>query len=475
MAPSAATADMYLRDGKADTELSQTGPLAVAVPGALAAYAHALRSHGEKTLADVMLPAAKIAEEGFAVDKIFARKLESKKDLLAAFPATRDQLLKSDGSPYQTGDTLRQSDLAKTYRSIAVNGEKWFYEGPFAQTIGSWMHQNGGIVTAEDFANYRIKLRQPVVTDYRDWKIVGFPPPSSGGCHVAQMLNILETFDLAAMHQRDPAQAKHVVIESMKRAFADRAYHLGDADFSRVPKALIDKAYARDLAKQIDIQKSTDVSKQGDPFAFGDELFGKHTTHIAAADSDGYWVAITATVNTTFGSKVIVPGTGLILNNEMDDFSAQPGVPNAFGLIGAENNAIAPGKRPLSSMSPTIVLDRRAKPIMTVGAAGGPKIITQVLLALIRTLDYGDDLQAAVAGPRFHHQWRPDSVLVESKMGDEIIDRLKKFGHAIKTTSSSGITQAIRIDDDGNLIGVHDPRVPGKVGYGFRKVATVKN
>ncbi|MGB7346671.1 MAG: gamma-glutamyltransferase [Pirellulaceae bacterium] len=474
MAPAAATAKMYLRDGKADTGLSQTGPLAIAVPGALAAYAHALRSHGKKELADVMLPAAKVAEEGFEIDEVYAQKLASKKTLLAKFPASSAQLLKPNGDAYAAGEVLRQVDLATTYRNIAQHGEQWFYEGDFAKTVDQWMKDNGGILTANDFANYRIELRQPVVTDYRQWKIVGFPPPSSGGCHVAQMLNILETFDLAGLHQRDPAQAKHIVIEAMKRAFADRAFHLGDADFAKVPKALIDKEYARFLADQIDPTYSTDVPNQGDPFAFGDELFGKHTTHIAAADSDGNWVAITATVNTTFGSKVIVPGTGLILNNEMDDFSAQPGVPNAFGLIGAENNAIAPGKRPLSSMSPTLVLDRRAKPIMTVGAAGGPKIITQVLLALIRTLDYGQDLQTAVAGPRFHHQWRPDSVLVESTMDANIVSRLKDYGHTITSVSSSGITQAIELDDAGHLIGVHDPRIPGKVGYGFRKTAAVE-
>ncbi len=473
MAPAAATANMYLRDGKADTNLSQTGPLAVAVPGALAAYAHALRCFGNRTLADVILPAAKIADDGFKVDEVFARKLAVKKNQLAQFPATKKQFFQSDGNVYRTGDVLRQTDLANTYRQIAQHGEEWFYRGDFAKTVGDWMLSHGGILTADDFANYHIEIRQPILSTYRDHQIVGFPPPSSGGCHVAQMLNILETFDLAGMHQRDPVQAKHVIIEAMKRAFADRAYHLGDADFVKVPKALVDKKYAHHLATQIDPQQSTDVPQQGNPFAFGDEWFGKHTTHIAAADSDGYWVAITATVNTTFGSKVIVPGTGLILNNEMDDFSAQPGVPNAFGLLGAENNAIAPGKRPLSSMSPTIVLDHSGNPVMTVGAAGGPKIITQVLLALIRSLDYGQDLPTAIAGPRFHHQWRPDNVLVEQATDANTIDQLKKYGHKIQTVSTSGITQAINVDDEGNLIGVHDPRVPGKVGYGFRKTSAV--
>jgi gamma-glutamyltranspeptidase/glutathione hydrolase len=259
----------------------------------------------------------------------------------------------------------------------------------------------------------------------------------------------------------------------MKLAFADRAHWLGDADFAKVPMGLIDKDYAQSLAKRIDVQKSSDVQSHGNPLPFDGKYFNRHTTHIAAADSEGYWVAITATINTTFGSKVIVPGTGVILNNEMDDFSSQPGVPNAFGLIGAENNAIAPLKRPLSSMSPTIVLDQRAKPVMTVGAAGGPKIITQVLLAITRCLDLDQSLDQAISGPRFHHQWRPDRVLVESATADEVVEGLRNYGHNIEQIQHSGITQAIGVSETGKLIGVHDPRVPGKVGHAVRVPVTV--
>jgi gamma-glutamyltranspeptidase/glutathione hydrolase len=254
----------------------------------------------------------------------------------------------------------------------------------------------------------------------------------------------------------------------MKLAFADRAYWLGDPDFVDVPRGLIDKEYAAELAKKIDPEKASEVAGHGTPPRAGEDLFGKkHTTHIAAADSEGNWVAITATINTTFGSKVIVPGTGVVLNNEMDDLSAQPGVPNAFGLVGGENNAVAPGKRPLSSMTPTIVL-KGDKPVLTVGAAGGPKIITQTLLAVVRRLDFGQTLGEALAAPRIHHQWVPDELMVENALPEAIVKKLESFGHKIDKIGSAGVTQAVEINAAGKLIGAHDPRVPGKASIGKR-------
>jgi gamma-glutamyltranspeptidase/glutathione hydrolase len=317
-------------------------------------------------------------------------------------------------------------------------------------------------------ADYRPAVRKPLVTSYKDWQIIGFPPPSSGGVHVAQVLNMLENFPLRELHAEDPLQGTHLILESMKFAFADRAYWLGDADFADVPRGLISQAYADSLAKKINPAQTVQVSSHGTPPQATTDLFGKHTTHIAAADTEGYWVAITATVNTTFGSKVIVPGTGLVLNNEMDDFSSQPGTPNDFGLLGAQNNSIAPGKRPLSCMSPTIVCDFQGDPVMTVGAAGGPKIITQVVQAIINHLDYDMPLSAAVAAPRYHHQWSPDSVLVEETVSSKLIQGLKERGHAITTIDSSGVMQAITRDALEGLLGVSDPRVPGKVGQGVR-------
>ena len=467
-APAAATRNMYIVDGKANPRLSTTGPLAVAVPGALAAYSHALQICGQKSLADLVLPAAEIAERGFPLDRVYANRLKGLAKVLAKFPGSRAALLKADGSAYREGEILKQPDLAATYRQIATGGTNWFYRGEFAQQVGEWMSANGGILTAEDFAAYEAVEREPLVTTYRGWKIIGFPPPSSGGVHVAQILNILEPYDVAAEMKRDEVRGNHLLIEAMKLAFADRAHWLGDADFVSVPRGLIDKQYGVRLARQIDLARVGEVPQHGEPPAFDDEVFGKHTTHIAAVDSDGYWVAITATVNTGFGSKVIVPGTGVVLNDEMDDFSSQPGVPNAFGLIGAENNAIEPGKRPLSSMSPTIVLDTEDKPVTTVGAAGGPKIITQVVLALIRTLDLEQDLASAIAAPRIHHQWRPNSVLIEEAMSRSIVDGLQRLGHEVEMISHSGVTQGIARNPDGELIGVHDPRVPGQATSAIR-------
>lgn len=470
-APSAATRDMYLRDGKAIPELSTTGPLAVGVPGALAAYALALERCGERPLSDLLLPAAKIAEDGFAIDAVYARKLAGKVEQLSQFAGSRKALLKPDGTAYEKGEILRQPDLAKSYRLMAKHGLRWFYRGEFAQHVGRWMDENGCILTAEDFANYQPVERQPIVTTYRGYKVVGFPPPSSGGVHVAQILTMLEQFPLADEYEQDPATAMHLIVEAMKLAFADRAYWLGDADFAKVPRGLVDTDYCRSLAKRIRRDAVVAVPTHGTPPDFEDDLFGKHTTHIAAADSEGYWVAINATVNTAFGSKVIVPGTGIVLNNEMDDFSSQPGVPNAFGLIGAENNAIEPGKRPLSSMSPTIVLDADDKPVLTVGAAGGPKIITQVVQTIVRQLDFGQTLSEAVASPRVHHQWRPDRVLAEEAVDQNILEGLRKLGHQVVAVRTGGVTQAVGYSAEGKLVGVHDPRVPGKVGYAHRDEA----
>jgi len=461
-APAAATRDMYLRDGKPDPELSLTGPLASGVPGALAAYDRAVRQYGRRELGDLLLPAAEIAERGFPIQRSYAGAIRHLAEKLARFEGSRNVLLKPDGSPYAVGDVLKQPDLARTYRAIADEGLGWFYRGPLARDVGKWMAEHGGIITAEDFAAYRARVREPVVTSYRGYTIVGFPPPSSGGVHVAQILNILERFDLKGLHERQPATFYHVVAEAMKRAFADRAYWLGDPDFADVPRGLVDRKYGAELSAQITLDRVTPVATHGRPPGWEQDHFGKHTTHIAAVDSEGDWVAITATVNGGFGSKVIVPSTGVILNNQMDDFSAAPGAPNAAGLLGAEANAIAPGKRPLSSMSPTIVLEE-GKPILTLGAAGGPKIITQVVMTILYHLDLGLPLPDTLAAPRIHHQWQPDELLVEKSLDPEIVTALEKLGHQVKRTGSVGVAQAIGVTEEGSgLVGVHDPRVEGK-------------
>jgi gamma-glutamyltranspeptidase/glutathione hydrolase len=280
---------------------------------------------------------------------------------------------------------------------------------------------------------------------------------------VAQILNILEVFDLPSMAP-DSAEFVHLVTEAMRLAFADRAHWLGDADFAPVPRGLTSKTYARRLAKKIDPAKAATVDAHSTPSNAGTDLFGKHTTHFTTADSDGWWVACTATVNTTFGSGVVIPGTGIVMNNEMDDFSAQPGAPNVFGLTGAEANAVAPGKRPLSSMSPTIVL-RDGKPIFTIGAAGGPTIITQVVLAIIQVVDFGKPPAEALGQARFHHQWKPNRLLVEKALGQAAIDALRAKGHTVKVVNTLGAAQAIGLGEGGKpFTGSPDPRGRGVFG-----------
>ena len=459
-APAAGSRDMYLRDGKAKPELSQTGALAIGVPGALAAYDLAIRQHGNIDLAEHLGQAATIAEQGFALDDAYLSRLGQVVKKLRKFPGSARIFLNAEGNAWPSGHRLKQPDLAKSYRNIARHSADWFYRGPFALKTEQWMSANGGLINRKDLASYKAKRREPVRTTYRGHEIVGFPPPSSGGVHVAQILNILEPFDLASMAP-DSAEFVHLVTEAMRLAFADRAHWLGDADFAAVPKGLASKKYARRLAKKIDPTKAATIDAHSTPSNAGTNLFGKHTTHFSTADTEGWWVACTATVNTTFGSGVVIPGTGIVMNNEMDDFSAQPGAPNVFGLIGAEANAIAPGKRPLSSMSPTIVL-RDGKPIFTVGAAGGPTIITQVLLAIIQVVDFGKSPTEALGRARFHHQWKPDRLLVERALGQAVIDALRAKGHTVEIVNTLGAAQSIGLGQDGKAFsGSPDPRGRG--------------
>jgi gamma-glutamyltranspeptidase / glutathione hydrolase len=467
-APAAATETMYLVDGQADPELSRTGPLASGVPGALAAYELAVRQHGRQPLSSALRRAARVAELGFIVDAGYAGALRRTADDLRKFDGSRQHFFDGEGQLPAAGDIFRQPDLAATLSRIADEGADWFYRGPFAERCAAWMKQHGGLLTAEDFAEYRPRIREPIVSSYRGHTIVGFPPPSSGGIHVAQILNILESFDLAALAEAD---RMHVLAEAMKLAFADRAYWLGDADFANVPRGLVDKEYARRLAGRIALEKASDVPAHAVPPGAETEFFGrKHTTHLTAMDGEGNWVAITATVNTTFGSKVVIPGTGVVMNNEMDDFSAQPGVPNAFGLLGAEANKIAPGKRPLSSMSPTIVL-RDDRPVFTCGAAGGPTIITQAVLAIVREIDLGLSPQANLSQPRIHHQWKPDALAVERALDPELRAELERRGHSLRERSQMGVSQAIGYGASGAIEPAFDPRVPGAAGVLYQPSA----
>lgn len=458
-APAAATRDMFVRDGKAVLELSQTGALAVGIPGALAVYEHALAQYGRLTLDSHLLAAARIAEDGFPIDRAYANRLAATAADLRKFDASRRAFLKADGSPYKHSDVLRQPDLAKSYRAMAEQGTPWFYRGEFATAVEAWMRGHGGLATANDFASYKFIQRDPIRTTYRGYEIVGFPPPSSGGVHVAQILNILEKFPLRSM-KPGSAEFIHVVAEAMKLAFADRAHWLGDPDFVPVPRGLISREYAARLAQKIHLDRVTAVPHHNTPGNSGSDVFQKHTTHFSTADRDGNWVACTATINTSFGSKVVAPGTGIVLNNQMDDFSIEPGVSNYFGLIGGEANAVAPGKRPLSSMSPTIVL-KDGKPLLSVGAAGGPTIISQTVLAIINVIDFGMSVEAALAQPRFHHQWRPDELRIEKRVPIEVRQNLEKLGHKLNVLDSMGAAQAVAIEGD-KFVGAVDPRSEGR-------------
>lgn len=462
-APAAAHAKMFIRDDAPDPSLSQTGPLAVGVPGAVAAYHQLSRQGGTGRWSSAASAAAERAAEGFEIGPGYAARLASVADSLGQFDASRALFLRSDGTPLQAGDALIQDDLAATLRELATDGPEAFYRGRVAELTARWMSENGGLITEEDFRLYRPRRREPVETTFGDHHILGFPPPSSGGVHVAQILGMLERFDLASMYRPDPTSYYHVVGEAMRLAFADRAEWLGDPTFTDVPRGLIDPEYLKKRSAMIRPDGRIPIVGAGSPPGLGENLFGRlprHTTHLTAADDSGNWVAITTTVNTSFGSKVVVPETGVVLNNQMDDFSIAPGLPNAFGLIGNEANAPEPGKRPLSSMSPTIVL-RDGQPVLSCGAAGGPRIISAVAQILLRVLALEEPLSTAIAAPRIHHQWRPNLLYVEDTLNRRTIDSLERLGHRVRSMGAIATAQAIDRSDDGRLIAVAEPRLPG--------------
>jgi gamma-glutamyltranspeptidase/glutathione hydrolase len=377
--------------------------LASGVPGSLLVYEQALERYGKKKLPDLLEPAAKLADDGFPINRSYARKVREVAKEIDSFPATKALLKKPDGTPLDAGDVLRQPNLAKSYRAIAREGTNWFYKGEFARTVGDWMKANGGILTADDFARYEVKQREPLVTKYRSSRSSASRRPVPAGCTWRR------SSAFRAVRPRGDGEGRSRVAPARDRR--------GDEARLRGPRALAGRPGLRPVPARSgrsgirpaalgeDRSETRHTRRRARPAAARRRGYvrQKHTTHIAAADAAGNWVAITTTVNTAFGSKVIVPGTGVILNNQMDDFSIEPGVPNHFKLIGAEANAVAPLKRPLSSMSPTIVLNGDGRPILTVGAAGGPTIITQVLLALSNQLDLRDDIASALRRPRIHH------------------------------------------------------------------------
>ncbi|MEM7557515.1 MAG: gamma-glutamyltransferase [Planctomycetota bacterium] len=463
-APSLAKPEMFFRDGKPDPKLSQVGPLAAGVPGLLAALDRLTSKHGRLTLADAFAGAAEVALQGFVLDENYVRRLRSVAKALKRFPGSAEVLLDSAGNPWQAGHQLVQKDLASTLSRLSKEGVDWFYQGEFAKTASQHLTEQGGVMQASDFAEYNTVLREPISSHYRGNQVFGFPPPSSGGIHIAQMLGMLSGFNVKETFAKSEATGRHLLLEVMKRAMADRAYWLGDSDFAKVPRGLLDPSYLRERAANIKLDKTSNIASHGQPPRADIDLFGKggHTTHLTTADADGNVVAITQTVNTTFGNKMIVPGTGVVLNNELDDFSIAPGVRNAFGLLGSEANLIAPGKRPLSSMSPTIVLDQSGAPILSCGAAGGPKIITTVLQVLVRVLDLGQSIDEAISAARAHHQWSPDTAVCENAIKDEVVEQLALFGHNVSRIRSAAVSQGLAIQD-GVIEAASDPRVPSSV------------
>jgi gamma-glutamyltranspeptidase/glutathione hydrolase len=440
---------MYLgADGEVDRDRAINGPLAAGIPGHIAALAHIAERYGRLPLARSLQPAIRLATQGFPVDEKYHTVMRFRADTIRRWPAAAEALL-VDGEVPEVGELIRLPDLARTLTMVAENGPRAFYEGAFAERLAAGVRAAGGIWSAADLATYRVREREPIRFDYRGHEIVTAPPPSSGGVALAEILNIVAPYDLASLPR---AQQVHLLVEAMRRAYRDRGIYLGDPDFVDMPiRMLTSRDYAAGLRASIRLDRATDSDALA---GFADAPKGEDTTHYSIIDTDGNMVAATQTVNLPFGAAFMVPGTGFVLNNEMDDFSAKPGAPNAFGLLGYTANAIAPGKRMLSSMTPTFVFapDRQA----ALGTPGGSRIITMVLLGVL-DLVAGHDPEHWVSLPRFHHQYRPDVISIEpGAFTPALIGELEALGHDVQARDSTW----------GNMHGVLWRRESGAVSAG---------
>ncbi len=466
VAPAKATRDMFLdAKGEADSKKSLTSHLASGTPGTVAGFTMALEKYGSLPLKEVIAPAIRLAKEGIVVNDALADDLKQYgSETLVNHPNSKAIFWKADGQPLVKGDILKQTNLANSLTLIANKGADGFYKGQVAKQIAEEMANNGGLMTEADLANYRAIERQPIAGDYRGYQVYSMPPPSSGGIHIVQILNILENFDMAK-YGFGSADAIQLTAEAEKYAYADRSEYLGDPDFVKVPwQALTNKAYARSIAQQIDINKarpSTEI-KPGKLAPYE----SNQTTHFSVVDKEGNAVAVTYTLNTNFGSGIVAGNTGILMNNEMDDFSAKPGVPNVYGLVGGEANAVGPGKRPLSSMSPTIVV-KEGKTWLVTGSPGGSRIITTVLQMVMNTVDYGMNIAEAANAPRFHHQWLPDQLWLEKGFSADTRQRLKEKGQNVAIKAAMGSTQSIMVAPDGTLYGASDPRTVDDLTAGY--------
>jgi gamma-glutamyltranspeptidase/glutathione hydrolase len=464
-APAAATREMFLdAEGNADPRKSRDTGLSVGVPGTVAglALAHAKYGSGRFQLGELIEPAIILAREGIAVEDDLADSLPRARYRLVNWPATTKIFFKPDGSVLGPGDTLVQADLANTLAAIAREGPRGFYAGETAEKLVASVRAAGGIMTREDLTRYRAIERPVVRGTYRGYEIASMPPPSSGGIHVIQILNLLEAFDLKASGAGSAATL-HLMIEAMKLAYADRAEHLGDPDFVRVPvRGLVSKEYAKKLGASINMDRARRAAdiKPGAPAAHEND----QTTHYSVVDRDGNAVSNTYTLNFSYGLGLIADGTGVMLNNELDDFAAKPGAPNAYGLVGGDANAPGPNKRPLSSMSPTIVF-RDGKPFLVTGSPGGSRIITTVLQVMLNVIDHGMNIAEAVAAPRAHHQWLPDEVFAERGFSPDTLRLLEQTGHAVRVGNTSGSANSIMAIPDG-WAGAADTRQRGTLAAG---------
>ncbi|MDF7659965.1 gamma-glutamyltransferase [Erwiniaceae bacterium L1_54_6] len=466
MAPARASRNMFLdKQGNADSKLSLTSHLASGTPGTVAGFALAAHKYGTLPLSTLLAPAIKLARNGIIVNDALADDLATYgKETLIHHDNSRAIFYKADGQPYQQGDRLVQKNLAHSLQLIAQQGPDAFYKGKIADEIAAEMAQHGGLIGKADLAAYRAVERKPVSGSYRGYEVFSMPPPSSGGIHIIEILNILENFDLAKMGFGS-ADAMQVMAEAEKYAYADRSEYLGDPDFVKVPQqALTSKAYAKSLAQQIDINKarpSSDI-KPGklEPYE------SNQTTHFSVVDKDGNAVAVTYTLNTYFGSGIVAGESGILMNNEMDDFSAKPGTPNVYGLVGGDANAVQPAKRPLSSMSPTIVA-KDGKTWLVTGSPGGSRIITTVLQMVVNSIDFGMNVAEATNAPRFHHQWLPDQLRVEKGFSPDTLRLLESKGQHVKVLPAMGSTQSIMIGPDGTRYGASDPRSVDDLSAGY--------
>lgn len=435
---------------------------AIGVPGTVAGLEYALKKWGSLPLSEVIAPAIQLAENGIPVSHSLAKMLNAAQEKLGKWPSSRAIFFQED-RPLRYGERLVQQDLAHSLRLISQQGSRVFYRGEIGEKIIAQIQHHQGIMQKNDLRAYKVVERQPVMGNYKGYQIVTMPPPSSGGVHLVQMLNILEQFPLQQWGANS-AQTLHYLTESMKLAYADRSQYLGDPDFVHVPvKGLSSKRYAQTLAKRISTEHATPSSHihPANPLPYESD----QTTHYSVVDQHGNAVSVTYTLNFNFGSGIVAAGTGILLNNEMDDFSAKNGEPNAFGLIGGDANAIVPRKRPLSSMTPTIVL-KDQKAWLVTGSPGGSRIISTVLQTLINNIDFQMNPAEAAAAPRIHHQWLPDEIRVEKGISADTLELLKQKGHKIVQKSTMGRTQTIQILPDG-IYGYSDPRNPDGATLGY--------